>query len=157
VEITETSGKVDITDSEMSFTDYKLYIKDRASINDRKVGGVALYIKNSFQSVEWEELNSRPRESVWCKVYVDKNELFLTIKLGCDTNQLVLIMGDYNYPNINWMSLEADSKGQKFVKLHCYLEQHVHKPTRNENILDLILSTELPIKDDIQVLPPVDK
>ena len=179
VGITETWGKLDITDSEMSFTDYKLYRKDRASINDRKGGGVALYVKNSFQSVEWEELNSRPCESVWCKVYVDKNdyilagvcyrspeaddceinELFHTIKLACDTNQPVLIMGDFNYPNINWMSLEADNKGQKFVKLvlDCYLEQHVHKPTRNENILDLILSSELPIKDDIRVLPPVDK
>ena len=54
--------------------------------------------------------------------------------------------------------LQADKNGYKFLKLvmDCYLEQHVCLPTRLNNILDLILTNELPIKDGIGILAPVD-
>ena len=50
--------------------------------------------------------------------------------------------------------LKADNNGYKFLKLvmDCYLEQHVCLPTRVNNILDLILTNELPIKDGIGIL-----
>ena len=58
----------------------------------------------------------------------------------------------------SWNTLRADSNGYKFLKLvmDCYLEQHVCIPTRGNNILDLILTNEMPIKDSIRMLPPVD-
>jgi len=40
--------------------------------------------------------------------------------------------------------------------MDCYLEQHVHQPTRLNNILDLVFTSEIQISDDIQVLAPVD-
>ena len=91
----------------------------------------------------------------------DENELgemFGSFKLACDTNRSVLVMGDFNYPDINWNTLRADINGNKFLKLvmDCYLEQHVSVPTRGNNILDLILTTEIPIKDPISMLPPVE-
>ena len=91
----------------------------------------------------------------------DENELgemFGSIKLVCDTNRSILVMGDFNYPDINWNTLMADINGNKFLKLvrDCYLEQHVSVPTRGNNILDLILTTEMPNKDPISMLPPVD-
>jgi len=60
-------------------------------------------------------------------------------------------MGDFNYPGIYWSTLKADDTGNKFLKLvlDCYLEQHVHKPTRNNNILDLILTNELLVQDEV--------
>ena len=72
-------------------------------------------------------------------------------------NHPILIMGDFNYPDINWLSLTADNKGNKFIKLilDCYLEQQVHLPTRSNNILDLVLTSEVAIKEDICVLPPI--
>jgi len=67
-------------------------------------------------------------------------------------------MGDFNYPDINWKLLRSDNAGQKFLKLvmDCYLEQHVHQPTRVNNILDLVFTSEIQIKEDIEVLAPVD-
>jgi len=46
----------------------------------------------------------------------------------------------------------------KFLKLvmDCYLEQLVCIPTRGNNILDLILTNEMPIKNSIRILAPVD-
>ena len=40
--------------------------------------------------------------------------------------------------------------------MDCYLEQHVCIPTSGNNILDLILTNEMFIKDSIRILAPVD-
>jgi len=50
--ISETCGKADILDIEMEIPGFKLYRKDRATINNKKGGGVALYVKNKLQSLE---------------------------------------------------------------------------------------------------------
>ena len=46
----------------------------------------------------------------------------------------------------------------KFVKLvmDCFLEQHVHSPTRGNNILDLVFTNELEPKGDVLVMAQVD-
>jgi len=33
---------------------------------------------------------------------LELGEMFESIKLACDANCSVLIMGDFNYPDINW-------------------------------------------------------
>ena len=40
--------------------------------------------------------------------------------------------------------------------LDCYIEQHVCEPTRLNNILDLVFTAELNVKNDITILPPID-
>ena len=49
-------------------------------------------------------------------------EMFDCIKLACEANLSVLIMGDFNYSDINWNMLKADNNGDKFLKLvmDCY-------------------------------------
>ena len=56
---------------------------------------------------------------------------------------MVLIMGDFNFPGIDWVTLEEDVNGSKFLDLiqACFLTQHVLKPTWYDNILDLVLSS----------------
>ena len=39
--------------------------------------------------------------------------------------------------------------------LDCYLDQHVHEPTRMKNILDLVLTNDLQLKDDVRITAPV--
>ena len=53
--ITETWGKPTIMDTEMEIPGFKLYRKDRAAVKAKIGGWVALYIKNTLQSVECEE------------------------------------------------------------------------------------------------------
>ena len=87
---------------------------------------------DSVISFPSEELNKYSTESVWCKVMGDKgnvltigvcykspnaedsevNELMDVIKKA--SNNIVLIMGDFNFPGINWVTLEADVTGSKF-------------------------------------------
>jgi len=134
-------------------------------------------LKNDLHSIEYDEITSTQCESLWCKVYVsqvdfivvgvcyrsqeaDENEisqLFECIKTVTDLKCPALIMGDFNYPGINWSTLKADSEGSKFLKLvlDCYLDQHVHEPTRMKNILDLVLTSDLQLKDDVRITAPV--
>jgi hypothetical protein len=58
-------------------------------------------------------------------------------------NSDVVIVGDFNYPNINWNNLHGNStKDNDFINLtlDCFFEQLVDKPTRVNNILDLVLT-----------------
>ena len=176
--ITETWGRSDIFDSEIEFSGYKLYRKDRSFLNNKKGGGVALYVKNSLRSVECDDLNLKQCESVWSKIYInhldyiivgvcyrspeadesDTNQLFECITSATNYNRPTLVMGDFNYPGINWLHLQANnSQGHKFVNLvmDCFLEQHVHLPTRENNILDLVLTNELQVKDEVKITAPV--
>ena len=63
-------------------------------------------------------------------------------------------MGDFNYPGIIWETLEADSISQGFLHLTqgCFLIQHILVPTRNDNILDLVMTTEANMVENTQVI-----
>ena len=69
-------------------------------------------------------------------------DMFRAISIA-STHQAI-IMGNFNYRGIHWKTLEADSLSQGFldVTLDCFFIQHVSAPTRNNNILDLVMTTE---------------
>ena len=54
-------------------------------------------------------------------------------------------MGDFNLPNIDWtLERPTPATGNKLIQLLAEnnLTQHVHETTRQNNILDLVISTE---------------
>ena len=57
-------------------------------------------------------------------------------------------MGDFSHGRIQWKSGSEDqstgSEDQKFLNLvqDCFLIQHVLEPTRGENVLDIVLSSQ---------------
>ena len=65
----------------------------------------------------------------------------------------VLIMGDFNFPHIDWVSIDCDKDSESFLDLvqDCFLTQHVHVPTRLTNILDLVLTSEPGMIEEVQV------
>ena len=62
-------------------------------------------------------------------------------------------MGDFNYPSVNWETLEADTVGEELLDLvnDCYLIQHVNIPTRDLNVLDLVFSSEDGMVENLHV------
>ena len=99
---------------------------------------MALYVRDSLLSIECDDFNSRQCESLWCKVYVNPgdciivgvcycspgaedskiNELFQCITSAAIMDHPVIIMGDFNYPGVNWTQLRgSDTRDQKFLKL----------------------------------------
>ena len=56
-----------------------------------------------------------------------------------------IIIGDFNFPNIDWPVSALCNQSTMFLKFcqDCFLTQHVHLPTRKKsnNVLDLVFST----------------
>ena len=69
-----------------------------------------------------------------------------------------VIMGDFNNDHIQWESLEsAGGDDHQFLLLtqDCFLTQHVLEPTRGGNVLDLILSSQNELVDNVKVHEPL--
>ena len=57
----------------------------------------------------------------------------------------MMVVGDFNLPDIKWDILDAVTRrSREFIKLvqDNYWYQHISEPTRGENILDLLLTSE---------------
>lgn len=167
--ITETWFHSEITSAEVTIPGYKLYRKDRRG---KTGGGVALYVSEKLCSTYCNNLSDYVCEACFCNIKIgdrgeeisvgiiyrsqncsqlENDNMFDLIKLVSNKN--VVIMGDFNYPGIDWDMLSSDYKGRDFLKLiqDCFLFQHVNKPTRGDNILDLILSSEENIVEGVQI------
>ena len=78
----------------------------------------------------------------------------------------VLLCGDFNYPGINWgNNEECDSHNARFFLdcvRDCFLHQHVtepthHRPNQQANILDLLLTSEEGMIDQLEHSAPIGK
>jgi len=60
-----------------------------------------------------------------------------------------------NYPKINWETFECTKEEEEFVELlreNYFLFQHVDAATREGNILDLVISNEISMVEDVKIL-----
>ena len=121
-------------------------------------------------------VGSEDTESVWATLqsgngtkstigpcYIPPNDRELDVKLhrvyreACKDNKQCVIRVDFNRRTIDWDMPKAEHADQEFLEAvqDCYLTQHVREPTRGENILDPILSTEEHVIEDTTILPPL--
>ena len=148
---------------------YDVYRKDR---ND-KGGGTMLLIKRFLDSAPVNKLNNSS-ESIWCKIKIQgkthfisswyrppnaphdmiyqlKEQIDNTLKSRKHEQPYIHIMGDFNYPKIDWEELVnkvdgsclCDSEGQSLIDImnEASMEQLISFPTRGNNILDLFITT----------------
>ena len=66
-------------------------------------------------------------------------------------------MGDFNHGHIQWKSLESAGGDEQLVLLKedCFLTQHVLEPPRGDNVLDLMLSSQNELVDNVKVHEPL--
>jgi ribonuclease P/MRP protein subunit RPP40 len=171
--IAETWLGEEVGNVEIRIEGYKIYRKDRSQIKHEKRGGVLLYVKNDIITCDCGDLNKIQAESIWCKI-VDKTgkgteivvgvcykrpaaeakeieELFKVLQMAAKGE--VLIMGDFNYPGINWETFESNNHGQAFrdLVMENFLIQHVREPTRESNVLDLVMSSNDGMVENLEV------
>ncbi len=55
-----------------------------------------------------------------------------------------IIIGDFNCPNIDWRQLTGDQEGNRLIEMveDLFLTQVVTQPTRENNLLDLVLISD---------------
>jgi Endonuclease-reverse transcriptase len=86
------------------------------------------------------------------KANIDKQIVELVGEL-CGKSQLW--MSDFNYPSINWINKDSNCNTAKiFVDCleEAFLTQHVVEPTRDDAILDLVITSDPNIIDRVHSL-----
>ena len=169
IALTETfiTDNIDLP-SEYQIPNFKLFTKSRNS----RGGGVALYCKTELNPTEIETSDDPNIEHLCVQINTNANKTNINVvyrrpsqKLEIDTamyssiqstlnNTDAIIMGDFNLPQINWKDhtyVETESERLMHFVEENFLYQHVNEPTRNSNVLDLVISNQLFLIKNIKV------
>ena len=145
--------------SEVNIPGYNMFLNCR---ENKRGGGVLLYIKDTINAVEINKEKRSAYESVYVKIKINKNYLIIAAiyrppKTTLENDKLLydeiesivktkssIICGDFNLPHINWKLFTSDNEGSRLLKLmkKLYLSQFVSEPTLDNNILDIILASD---------------
>ena len=128
--VSETWGDTDILDAEFSIPGYTMFRSDR--IKGHRGGGVLLYIKSELNATEMK-MTSKFSDQVWCKISITNgDELLIGVVYRSPNNREndnslcnligevggrpLLLMGDFNYPDIDWsIPCGMSTVSQQFV------------------------------------------
>jgi ribonucleases P/MRP protein subunit RPP40 len=175
--VTESWTHAEISDAEIKMVGYNVFRKDRNCELGRKKrgGGVLLYVREDLIAHELENDDSKVEVLVVNLKVVGFGNLVMAVcyrspsaeqeevdsmmrLLKKYSEDATIIMGDFNYGDINWETMDTTAEGGDFIDFvqDCFLTQHVNCTTRGSNrILDLVLSTEPGMVEDIEVGCPV--
>ena len=182
ISITETIAKrqTQFNESEYQLPGYKLFL------SPRQERGVALYIKETLNPMECDTLTKFDFvESTWAQ-FIGGNEQ--KVLVGCiykspnttedntkklyelmrhdmiQTFDCVCILGDFNFPTIDWLNMTWTNSDNDFIESlrDSYLQQVVTKPTRRRdgqkaNILDLVIVNDDSLVSEITHNSPFGK
>jgi len=87
--------------------------------------------------------------------YGTQNHAKLRDVLNEMSHKHYLLMGDFNYPDIDWSNANCLSENSQLFR-DClddnFLVRHVRSPTRKDNILDLVITEECDMVDNVIIL-----
>jgi hypothetical protein len=177
----------------MNLPEYKIkgFTTFGKNIESKEGRGIIIYIKDNiaryFSEVIIGPENDNFQEMLWVQMIVN-NITLLTIgcfyrspnsteinnsKLNecilnnCKINKQTLIVGDFNYKNINWETWrvkDSDKNSTKQNFLNCLqdklFDQHINEPTRCRgddipSLLDLLLTNHDNIVNNVEIISPI--
>lgn len=177
--ISESHTCTAIPDFDISIPNYNVFRCDR----NRDGGGVLLYIHNRFTCARRTDLESPSLEMVWVEVRLNNHKVLVGVCYRppnqnvqeIDTfieglhdcldsiigppNQSIVLLGDFNDRCKVWDSDHKESElGLKLYNLIASLNmlQLIQKPTRNDNLLDLLITDSPGYFVDVDVLEPIN-
>ncbi|CAM4557941.1 unnamed protein product [Lepidochelys kempii] len=150
---------------------YKLFRKDRQG---RKGGGVALYVREQYDCSELRYETVEKPECLWIKfrsvcnksdVVVgvcyrppdqgdEVDEAFFRQLTEATRSHALILMGDFNFPDICWESNTAvHRQSRKFLESvgDNFLAQVLEEPTRGGAFLDLLLTNRVELVGEAKV------
>lgn len=124
------------------------------------------YLAKSLHRLVIKGYTNEHRDTIIiCTVYIPPNSdsdylnsLFLYLSNLITLRDHIILVGDFNFPDINWDTLSGSSLSSKsfcdFV-FQNNLSQLVHSPTHLKgNILDLVLTNSDELISNVEVIPP---
>lgn len=186
--ITETWLTDQVPDSLIQMPGYVMIRKDRGTVG----GGVCIFVKSKIEehkvhvAISQNFQSTGAVESLWLEIKISNikflvacvyrpkqktteehnQALIQDIEKAMMLKEPVFIMGDFNYPEIDWDKLEIHPHNQcSYNFLESYKNhrgyQHINFPTRYRNdqmsLLDLLISNEKKLLFDIQQHAPLGK
>lgn len=189
ISITESWGKENIDDIVYKLDEYNMYRNDRIG---RAGSGTLLYVRKNLGQRKCKAMDilmngQEYDSSVWVWVNISKDKKILVgsiyrspnsstennkhlLNMLDKANEIagdnrLLIMGDFNMPNIDWVEKET-STGARICERNFFetvtdnfLHQHVTVPTRyrgtQSSTLDLIFTKEEEDIRNVKALPPI--
>ena len=150
--------------AEVAIHGYKVFRVDKPTQTGRG-GGSIMYVKNTLNPIERIlsatctreiiQVDINPKNSVHLKLVLiyrnpritaaNNDEFYTMLEEILLSQHECVIMGDFNLPNIDWtLERPTPAPGYKLIQLLAdnNLTLHVHETTRQNNILDLVISTE---------------
>ena len=142
----------------------------------RRGGGVLLYIKETIPAYEVQlQEEADCNEAIWCKLVTGHTTVTIGVVYRCpnitkQNNEKIhnaisevskgdcIIMGDFNHGNIKWDTLQSTCvEDQTFLCLiqDNFLTQHVLEPTRATRVLDIVLSSQKELVDNVKIKEPL--
>ncbi|XP_069158943.1 uncharacterized protein [Procambarus clarkii] len=135
-------------------------------------GGVAMYVGDSLKCGLGEGIKTEPHtEAVWIElgeraddvmigvVYrppnldgVGAKHLWDEVSRASRSNS-VYVMGDFGFGGMSWLNKAGNGGAEDFLELvdDCFLARHIGEPTRESNVLDLVLTGREAQVGDIEV------
>jgi len=164
-------------DCEINLSGYNILRKDRLNKFKTKGGGIVIYYRQELSVADvtagynpnidhmWVKIISKHSRPITVGVFYrppDSNEeefKFLLQNISRYKTDNTVILGDFNYRDINWKKNTSGTGGKNFLKLctDLSLQQCVKEKTRGSNILDLILVYEKKLIYQVRHLPPLAK
>lgn len=176
----ETKLDATVLNSELAMNGYNIHRLDR----NRHGGGVLVAVKSDLKGAVQNQLYMAPSEMIWIeisglarghKIIVgnyyrpNKNDaisasafvdsLALATQHAERTNSKIVLVGDFNCPDIDWAGVGGDYRSNDSQKQlrdaisDASLTQLVTTPTRGNNILDLVCSSHPELIQNLEVTP----
>jgi len=177
VEVKPKNARYKLQNSEIQMEGYTLHE------NIEEIGrGICIYVKDMLNPSEIKVNTYGSEESIWLEIEgnniigciyrspnsTDENNHKINemIKNLGALKQNLLVMGDFNYPEVIWKDPEAvhatERKADAFLQstYDAFLIQHVQEPTRHRNdqtpnTLDLIFTSDEDTIEDLQYEAPL--
>ena len=134
-------------------------------------GDTVLYSGHEEENAPHTDCN----EAIWCKLVTGHTTFTIGVVYRCpnitkENNEKIhnaisevskgdcIIIGDFNHGNIKWDTLQSTGvEDQQFLCLvqDNFLTQHVLEPTRATRILDIVLSSQKELVDNVEIKEPL--
>ena len=161
--LVETHLDSSIPDGETYPANYLVFRRDRMC-NGRCGGGVLIAVRDTFKSSLRDEMLS-DSELIFVDIFFSNDRKITVgafyrppnadtkplldmqdVQLQNSTSQDLVIIGDFNLPGIDWLDVKATCDSANTSLLIDIIQdslftQLVNEPTRERNILDLVLTT----------------
>ena len=113
-----------------------MYRADRKAVDKVRGGGILLYIKDTISSQEVDKLHLESMEYLAAKIFlgIEGADLILGVfyrapdsgnegdkamfeAMSRMSNKTAIILGDFNYPNIDWVELSNNHINNEFLEV----------------------------------------